>query len=300
MIRGLVRAAAWPFRLDVSPFWNRSWKHRLARLGLWSLGCYGGALIVLMFLESALLYHPTGAGDWFDPPRGLFIEDVELTAADGTPIHTWWCPPDGWEPSRGAILYCHGNAGNLSHRGDLAFLWQRELGQAVLMVDYPGYGRSGGKPTEAGCYASADAAYDWLVADKKVPPEGILLWGGSLGGGVMVDLASRRPHRAMVLISTFTSIPDVAQETFFWAPARYLVRSRFDSLTKITQCSRPVFVAHYADDSLVPFPQGERLYSAVCGPKEFFAMHGHDHDEAPAPGFYPALRRFLAAQAPLD
>jgi uncharacterized protein len=300
MMGRLLSAAAWPFRLEVSPFWNRSWKHRLARFGLWSAGCYGGALIVLMFLESAFLYHPTGPGDWFDPPRGLHVEDAELSATDGTRIHGWWSPPEGWTPSQGAILYCHGNAGNLSHRGDLVPLWQHELGQAVLMIDYPGYGKSGGKPTEAGCYASADAGYDWLVEAKNVPPERILLWGGSLGGAVMVDLASRRPHRALVLISTFTSLPDMAQNIFFWAPARYLVRSKYDSLGKIGQCSRPVFVAHYSGDDLVPFSQGQRLFLAANEPKEFFPMSGHRHDEGPMPDFYPALRSFLAAQAPIE
>jgi uncharacterized protein len=300
MTRSLWRAAAWPFRLDVSPFWNRSWKHRVARMGLWFLGCYGGTLIVLMFLENAFLYHPSGPEDWSEPPHGLRAQDVEVQASDGTRIHGWWCPPEGWEPARGAILYCHGNAGNLSHRGDLVPEWQQQLGQAVLMIDYPGYGRSEGKPSEAGCYAAADAGYDWLVEVKKVPAERILLWGASLGGGVMVDLATRRPHRALVLFSTFTSIPDVAQSVFFWAPARYLVRTKYDNLDKIARCTRPVFIAHFTGDNLVPFSQSERLFSGANEPKSFFPMRGGYHHESPTPDFYPALRRFLAQHAPIQ
>src|SRR5438046_2954266 len=85
-------------------------------------------------------------------------------------------------------------------------------------VAYPGYGRSGGSPTEAGCYAAADAAFDWLTAAQQVAPEDILLYGTSLGGGVAIDLASRRPHRALVLSSTFTSLPDTAQDLYPWLP----------------------------------------------------------------------------------
>src|SRR5262249_23613263 len=146
--------------------------------------------------------------------------------------------------ARGTVLYCHGNAGNLSHRGEGVLRWHQLLGQSVLIFDYPGYGRSEGKPSEAGCYAAADAAYAWLTETKKVLPQDLLIYAGSLGGGVAVALASRRPHRALVLVGTFTSIPDMAQRQFPWLPARWLVRNRFDNLGKIGRCTRPVFLAH--------------------------------------------------------
>jgi fermentation-respiration switch protein FrsA (DUF1100 family) len=192
------------------------------------------------------------------------------------------------------VLYCHGNAGNLSHRASAITSWQKELGQSVLIFDYPGFGRSEGKPDEAGCYAAANAAYDWLTQVQKVPPERILLYGGSLGGGVAVDLASRQPHRALVLVKTFTSIPDVAQSVYPWLPARWLVRSRFDNLEKIRQCTQPVFIAHGTADRLVPFAQGERLFAAANEPKRFLAMPGIDHNSGVTPAFYSTLRDFLA------
>src|SRR5262249_54030964 len=156
--------------------------------------------VVLMALENWLVYYPTSASqEWHEPPNAR-VQDIELLSADGTRIHAWWCPVEG---ARGALLYCHGNAGNLSQRvGSVAGL-QHILKESVLIFDYPGYGKSGGKPSEAGCYAASEAAYQWLVDKQQIPPERILLYGGSLGGGVAVDLASRRPCRALVLVKTF-------------------------------------------------------------------------------------------------
>jgi hypothetical protein len=289
----------WPFREGMAPFWQRSWKHRMARYGLDLLILYVGVAALLMLLENWLLYHPAGAAEWEAPPDSLHAQDVELASADGTKITAWWCPPPSWELSQGAVIYCHGNAGNLSHRGDTALLWQKALGQAVLLFDYPGYGRSGGKPSEAGCYAAADAAYAWLVDVQKMPAENILILGSSLGGGVAVDLASRKPHRALVLLSTFTSIPAMAQRIYFWLPTRLLVRNRFDNLAKIPQCSRPVFIAHGTADDLIPMNQSEQLFRAAAEPKQFFAISGQGHDEFVPPEFFTALMAFLEQHAPL-
>jgi fermentation-respiration switch protein FrsA (DUF1100 family) len=250
---------------------------------------------VLRALENAFLYHPIRAVQEWLPPPNERVQDVELLTATGTRIHAWWCPTEGWRPEQGAVLYSHGNAGNLSHRGEGVARWQEQMGQAVLIYDYPGYGKSSGRPDEAGCYAAALAAYEWLIAEKQVPPQRILLYGGSLGGGVAVDVAVSRPYRAMVLVSTFTSIPDMARTIYPWLPARWLLRNRFDSLAKIGRCCRPLFVAHGTADRLVPFRQGERLFAAAPEPKRFFPMRGYDHNHSPGPDFYAALREFQAA-----
>jgi fermentation-respiration switch protein FrsA (DUF1100 family) len=252
-----------------------------------------------MLLENWLLYFPANADNWPAPPAQLHAADLELKTENGTPIHAWWCPPAGWDVSQGAILYFHGNAGNLSHRGPIVLEWQRALSQAVLIVDYPGYGRSGGKPSEAGCYAAADAAYAWLVDQEKAPADRILLVGSSLGGGVAVDLARRQPHRALVLLSTFTSIPDMAQQVYFFLPARYLVRNRFDNLAKIAQCSRPVFFAHGTADDVIPYEHSERLFAAAKEPKRFLPLPGQGHDESIPPELFRALKEFLQTHAPL-
>lgn len=275
----------------------RSWKHRVVRLLGGVILCYLGVLLVLPFLENRLLYHPLPATeDWLPPPNAL-VQDVELHTVHGTCIHAWWCPVKDWQPGQGAMLYCHGNAGNLSHRGEAIALWQQALGLSVLIFDYPGYGRSKGKPTEVTCYASADAAYDWLTRTMRLPPQSVLLYGDSLGGGVAVDLASRQPHRALILARTFTSIPDAAQSVYPWLPARWLVRNRFDNLEKIARCTRPVFIAHGTADRLIPFAQGRQLFEAAAEPKHFLAMAGLDHNDRLNAEFFSALRSFLSVAA---
>jgi fermentation-respiration switch protein FrsA (DUF1100 family) len=281
--------------LDSTSFRNRyPWRFRMVQLLTLFIVGYIGVVIVLLFLENKLLFHPIQASDeWLEPPSPR-VQDVVLQSAAGDQIHAWWYPTAKWHPEQGAVLYCHGNAGNLSHRGEAIGRWQERLGQAVLIIDYPGYGWSSGKPSERGCYAAADAAYDWLTQTMKVPAESVILYGGSLGGAVAVDVASRRPHRAVVLVSTFTSIPDMAQKQYPWLPARWLVRNRFDNLEKISKCTKPIFVAHGTADSLIPFSQGERLFAAASEPKHFFPMQGYDHNHTPGPDFYVALRKFLA------
>jgi len=254
-------------------------------------------IVVLVLLENWLLYHPLKARDlWFFPPNPR-VQDVELQTSEGIRIHAWWCPVENWEPGQGALLYCHGNAGNLSLRSEAIARWQNELGKSVLIFDYPGFGRSEGKPSEAGCYAAADAAYAWLTEVQKVPPEQLLIYGGSLGGGVAVDLASRMPHRALILVKTFLSIPEVAQSVYPWLPARWLVRNRFDSQAKIGRCCQPVFVAHGTADRLIPFTQGRRLFEAANEPKCFVAMEGVDHNDSISSEFFQTLRKFLTESA---
>ncbi|MBY0525349.1 MAG: alpha/beta hydrolase [Gemmataceae bacterium] len=239
---------------------------------------YLGVVLVLLFLENKLVYHPTpSSAHWQAPPANAGVEDVTLETADGTSIHGWWAPkPD----ARGAILYCHGNAGNISHRLGLIKELQQTLGLSVLAFDYPGYGKSEGSPSEAGCYAAADAAYAWLT--QRVPPDEIVLLGKSLGGGVAVDLATRQPHRALVLLITFSSIPDVGQSQFPWVPARWLMRNRYDNLAKIGNCTRPIFIAHGDCDTLIPLALSQRLYEAATAPKRFFLMPGCGHAISPA------------------
>jgi fermentation-respiration switch protein FrsA (DUF1100 family) len=249
---------------------------------------------MLNFLEAKMIFFPTRASDdWLDPPNER-VQNVELPAGDGSKIHAWWCPTKDWEPAQGATLYCHGNAGNLSHRANSIPRWQDQLGQAVLIFDYPGYGKSTGKPSETGCYRAADAVYDWLTQRQQVPAERTLLYGGSLGGAVAIDLASRRPYRALVLVSTFTSIPDMAHEYYPWLPIRWLIRNRFENLAKIGKCRKPLFMAHGTADRLIPFAHGERLFAAAPEPKRFFPLEGYDHQHTPGPEFYRALRDFLA------
>jgi fermentation-respiration switch protein FrsA (DUF1100 family) len=281
------------------PFWERSWKRRACRVVALCTYGYLAIVVVMLSLEDRLLYLPGSAAEWASPPSGLPIQDVELTGRDGNRVHAWWSAPTGWGPSQGAVLFCHGNGGNLSHRGWALHSWHKEMRMAVLLFDYPGFGRSEGKPSEAGCYAAADTAYDWLVKSQKVPPERIVLYGGSLGGGVATDLATRRPHRALVLVSAFTSFPDMAQQQYPWLPGRWLVHNQFDNLGKIAACRGPVFLAHGRDDHLIPLRHAEHLFAAAGEPKQLVIMANYSHNDAPNDDVFPVLRRFLDEHAPL-
>jgi fermentation-respiration switch protein FrsA (DUF1100 family) len=249
--------------------------------------------VVLLALENRLLFHPVRAAEeWLAPPNAQ-VEDVFLRSADGTRIHAWWCPTPNWSSEQGALLYCHGNACNLSHRCQAIASWQKQFGTAVLIFDYPGYGQSEGEPNEAGCYAAAEAAYAWLVDEKHVLGSQVLLYGGSLGGGVAVELATHKPHRALVLVKTFTSIPDAAQDVCRWIPVRWLMRNKFANLEKIGRCTQPVFIAHGTSDRTVQYRHSEELFTAANEPKQFFTMPGGDHNDPLPAEFFLSLTTFL-------
>jgi fermentation-respiration switch protein FrsA (DUF1100 family) len=272
---------------------GRSWKYRLFRIAGGGALCYSCLVLILFFAQGSLLYVPTKAAPGSLKAEDPRVVDVHLTTAEGTSIHGWWAPLDSWRPEDGAVLYCHGNGGNIGHREPIIGWVHAGLKQPILMFDYPGYGCSDGRPSEHGCYQSADAAYDWLVQEEKVPPDRILLYGGSLGGAVAVDLASRRPYRALVLVDTFTSMPKEAQDVYPWLPCRYLVREQFDSLSKIKDCYRPIFIAHTAGDSLISASHGRRLFEAANEPKYFLEVPGSAHDEALTPPSLRVLGDFL-------
>jgi uncharacterized protein len=266
----------------------------LARLFKIALGAYIGVIIVLMALERYLIFHPAKAVDSWDSSTAT-VQDVELRTAAGR-LHGWWAPIEG---ARSAVLFCHGNAGNLSHRGYAIERWHRTMHASVLLFDYPGYGKSEGAPDESGCYQAAEAAYQWLIKDARVSPEQVLIVGESLGTSVAVEIARHHDHEALVLISGFTSIPDMARVTFPFLPLRWLVRNRFDSLSKISECHRPVFIAHGTADHIVPYWMSQKLFEAANLPKRLFTMPNRDHNEPPGDDFYLALGEFLEAAGKL-
>jgi fermentation-respiration switch protein FrsA (DUF1100 family) len=272
----------------------KPWAYNLARLAVIGLYLYVASVAVLMAAEDRIVYNAVSATvRWREPPPGLNPQDVEFTTADGIRLHGWWCPPANWTPEQGALLSCHGKGGNLTLVAGDFTAWRKTLNVSVLLFDYPGYGKSGGQPSEAGCYAAADAAYDWLVNVQHVPPERVLIHGQSLGGGVAVDLAVRRPQRALILTSTFTSFPDAAQAKVLIFPAKWLTHNQFRNVDKIGRLKTPVFIAHGTADDWIPYEQGERLFAAVTSPqKRFLRVDGGPHNLLHG-GIERAIRDFL-------
>jgi fermentation-respiration switch protein FrsA (DUF1100 family) len=256
------------------------------------LGFAAGCLAI----ENKLVFHPAHPTADDDLPPEPPVRDLTLRTADGIPVHARWCPRTG---AAGAVIYCHGNGGNLEIRARPVRELGRALGESVLIFDYPGYGTSGGTVTEASCYAAADAAYDWLTRERGMSPERILIFGESLGGGVAVDLASRQPHRALVLVKTFASIPDVAADHVPLLPVRWLVTNQFDNAAKIGRCVGPVLIAQGDCDHVVPFEHGLRLAKAAGSAAQFVVLKGSDHNDPLPPEFYAELREFVDRKAPL-
>ncbi len=257
---------------------------------LFLIGLYAVLLILMVVFENSFVYpRSTAADHWEDPPDAA-IEEVSFPAADGNTIHAWYRPQ---AESKDVFLICHGNAGNLSMRGQGMLAFHQVLKCNVLIFDYPGYGKSTGRPSEAGCYASADAAIKWLNEVKGIPPERVILFGDSLGGGIAIDAALRHPVRALILSKPFTSAPATAKRTFFWLPVNWLMRNRFDNLSKMSRLRCPLFIASASEDRICPLSMGKALFDAAPEPKEFMCLEGEGHDDKLGGDFLSRVRRFV-------
>ncbi len=240
------------------------------------------AVVALVFVfQSRLVYFPeTGDSAGISPQAyGLAYETAEIRTKDGETLHGWWMPaPATGKPAAGIVLLFHGNAGTIAHRLDYAQMFNR-LGYACLLVDYRGYGRSTGSPSEAGTYADASAAWDWLLRTRGAKPQDIVIAGESLGGAVASWLAVQHPPRALLLLSAFTSVPDLAAGIYPWLPVRLISRFSYDNVANLRKITAPVLIAHSRNDEIVPFAHGEALFAAAGEPKQFLELRG-GHNEA--------------------
>ena len=270
------------------------------------LGIAYGAVLVLVFVfQSQLVFFPgTGREAVLTPQSyGMRFESLQIRTADGETLHGWWVPADD---ARGVVLFFHGNAGNISHRLDYLQMFHR-LRYSTLIVDYRGYGRSTGTPSEAGTYRDAEAAWEHLRHVRLAQPRNVVIAGESLGAAVATWLAAemslipdpspegrrgdRAPAfpseertkagmgpRAVVLFSTFTSVTDLGAEVYWFLPVRLLSRIGYDNRENLKRIRAPVFIAHSRDDDIVPYAHGKRLYEAANEPKTFLEMRGGHND----------------------
>ena len=260
------------------------WAWRIVRLPLIA---YLVVLLMLMFLERTLVYPASQypSGNW--NPTTIPFEDADFFAPDGTKLHGWYVPHAN---PRAVVLFAHGNGGNLSDRALVLRLLNEKLRLSVMIFDYRGYGRSEGKPDEAGLLSDARAARAWLAKRAGIAETEIVLLGHSLGGGVMVDLAAKDGARGLILESTFTSLPDVAAHHYPWIPVRLIMRNRFESIKKIDQYHGPLLQSHGTADEIIPFELGRRLHEAAPSRgKQFFEMSGLSHNMMPSSAYYKAL-----------
>jgi hypothetical protein len=240
------------------------------------VAAYAGLGLTLFALQSSMVYYPEIGREMVATPRqaGLDYEDLKLVTADGVSLHGWFVPG---AQSRGTVLFLHGNAGNISHRLDSLLMFHR-LGYSTLIIDYRGYGNSGGKPSEQGTYQDAEAAWRHLTEARKIPPETIVLFGESLGGAVAAWLAARHRPGALVIASGFTSVPDLAAKFYPFLPVRWLSRFDYDTRAYLRTVEAPVFVAHSPEDEIIPYRHGRALYDAAKVPRQFLELSG-GHNE---------------------
>jgi len=272
-------------------------------------------LILIMAFEDNLIYfpakYPEGVwtvretcireGEMF--PR---VEDCHFATSDGVMLHGWYCTPLRCEGGTGVpvgadmvVLWFHGNAGNISHRYDMIRAMM-ELPAQVFIIDYRGYGKSEGKPNERGLYLDARAAWDYLVNERRVTPDSIVVFGKSLGGVAAIDLASQVEPAGLIVQSSFTSAGDMAATILPFLP-RFFLHTKMDSLGKIAQVRCPKLFIHSRADEVVPYELGRRLYEAAPEPKEFYEVKGSPHNSTYIVGgksYFEALRSFVASCRP--
>ncbi len=254
------------------------------------LALFVALLAFLSAFENRLIFFPQKSLDARPSDYGLEARDVSIETRDGVRLAGWWIEGRGDL----ALLFFHGNAGNISHRLDRVRGLVETLGLDVLLVDYRGYGGSGGKPSERGLYEDGEAIWQ-EAARRGVPPERMVLFGESLGCAVAVETALRRPSRAVILEAPFLSVPDMARTVYPFVP-RFLVKTKFDNGAKIGRLAAPKLIVAAERDDVVPPRQTRRLFELASPPKELFVIPGARHNDAYSVGgqaYLQAWRRFL-------
>jgi fermentation-respiration switch protein FrsA (DUF1100 family) len=243
-------------------------------------------------VEQAFVFQPTRypQGEW--SPSEIEIEDAWFQSADGTKLHGWFV---AHPRPRGVALVCHGNAGNVTMMAESLEILSKRHRLSVMSFDYRGYGRSEGKPSEEGILQDGRAARHWLAERTGTPEAEIILMGQSLGGAVAIDMAASDGARGLVLVSTFTSLPEVGASHVPFLLPRWNMTLRMDSLGKIRNYSGPVLISHGDEDEVIPFSQGEQLYAAAPGPKRFFRDVGSRHNDPRSEAYRQVFEEFLVS-----
>src|ERR1041384_559061 len=294
-------------------YWsNTGFLWRLVRIIL--LVC-SGLIVVVMAVEDKLIYFPSKYPDGFwdvdniPSPKGSIVPKVEncyFKTSDGLRLHGWFCSPihkgidEAPIQSDMVMLWFHGNAGNITYRYEM-IREMMELPVEVFIIDYRGYGKSEGTPTERGLYLDARAAWDYLTNTRGVPANRIIILGKSLGGAPAIDLATQVEPAGVIVQSSFTSARDMASSVLPFFPA-VLLRTKMGSINKIANVHCPKLFIHSPADEIVPYKLGRRLYEAAPEPKQFYEVKGAPHNMTYLVGakpYFEALRQFIESCTPI-
>lgn len=246
---------------------------------------------IMYLMQPSMIFFPYTELDETPADWGFDYEVVNLTAKDNVRLHAWYIPYHG---ATKTLLFFHGNAGNISHRGASVEIFHR-LGLNVLIFDYRGYGHSQGKPDESGFYLDARAAWRFLIEQKGVTQEQIILFGRSLGGVIAAELAAEVQPAGLILESAFSSSRDMAEAVFPILSRLIYQRFEFDTVRHISRVRCPVLVLHSPDDTIIPYRLGEKVYQAANEPKSLVQLKG-DHNNGfmlSQPDYERALADFI-------
>lgn len=257
-----------------------------------ALIAYAGVCAALFLMQRSMMYVPDRTRVPVPQTAGTSFQELELKTADGERLVAWAVDP---QPGKPIILYFHGNGGNFAYGRVEKFRQLTADGAGLLALSYRGYGGSTGSPTEAGLHLDADAAYEAAVA--RYGAERLVGYGESLGTGVMTQLATRRPLKAVVLEAPFLSTVAVAKKLFGWLPVSLLMRDQFRSDLAIANIHAPLLVIHGNRDEVIPHEQGRALFELAQTPKQFLAVPGGRHNDLTDFGVLTKARDFLHAAA---
>jgi fermentation-respiration switch protein FrsA (DUF1100 family) len=265
---------------------------------MWTLRLLLAALVIgaLIVRCDSWFYYPSQR-IWETPPQfGMRHEEVRFSTTDGVSLHGWWLPAETGHlgpgradatRARGTVIHFHGNAENITAHLVLVE-WLPRAGYNVLMFDYRGYGRSGGRVTRAGTIRDGHAAVDYVLTRPELDPRRIFAYGQSLGGAIAVVVAAERPEiRAVVVESTFSGYRRIAAAhlrklVLVPAAARglsaVLVSAGYDPIDAVGRISpRPLLVIAAEQDQICDPRLGRELYEAAGEPKEFWLVPGAGH-----------------------
>ncbi len=221
-----------------------------------TVAAIAGIFGIYYFFQPHLLYHPNHEISATPASLNLAFENIYFKTSDGKKLNGWFVPA---KKPKGTILFCHGNAGNISNRLDSIKIFN-SLGYSTFIFDYRGFGLSEGELTEQGTYNDAQGAWNYLIVMQKMPDRSIIIMGRSLGGSIAAWLVQGKGAKALVLESTFTSFKDIAQFHYPRLPVSLLARFRYDTLEYIKKARCPVLVIHSPDDEIAPYDQGRRIF----------------------------------------
>ncbi|TWU21954.1 alpha/beta hydrolase [Bythopirellula polymerisocia] len=252
---------------------------------------YLGFCLLLMIMESRLIYLPPPPSDSRSEAQELGAEEVWLRSEDQTKLHGWYFPKSG---STRALIYFHGNGEDADQNLELGAYLRECLNAAVLVFDYRGYGHSEGSPSEEGIISDAIATQQWLAEKTDLNPSEMILFGRSLGGGVAVAAAEKLGAKALILHSTFANMDDIAASQYPFVPVRLLMRNPFRSQQRIKQYGGPVLQFHGTADELIPIEFARPLIAAVTNEnKKFIELPNGHHNDPLTADFCEVVSNFL-------